>query len=398
MDDKPTIDTQGGVVIQGDLDVDGDFIGRDKITIFPGLTQRQTILLFTVLFGVLIVVIITTYPYIRRLFVVLPPSPKLTSLSPVPSTQGLNVTSLAVQGEKLWFGAQYNNTYRLYELDINAIDRTEPLPVVEVDAYIHALSVDCQGNVWLLMIDVGTRMYDPLTGRLSLLLNRNSIDSTLTKNTMSAVAFRCWDDGYTEVWLGRENVHTLSYDTTVGVSSLTFVPLEKDLVFEETQDLFDIRGLIYESDRLLVVDGSGVMREISPDAMFSTQNVDLKIRPLSVSQNAGHADLWFGSTSSITKLAEGGQPIRINIADSNQQPLDLRALLMAVDNMYVWISDVGTTCSVDDKQCCTLGFHIIGMDTVQCFTAKIISPQALLLDDKQRLWIGSARGLFVYAK
>lgn len=58
MNDKPEVDTAGGTVVEGDLHVGGDFIGRDQVTIFPGLTRRQTYLLLAVLAGVLMMLVL----------------------------------------------------------------------------------------------------------------------------------------------------------------------------------------------------------------------------------------------------------------------------------------------------------------------------------------------------
>jgi ligand-binding sensor domain-containing protein len=320
-----------------------------------------------------------------------PPDPARFEIVGSPT---LTITALAINEAALWLGAQDGAQHALYRLDAAQQTNAEPQHMLDVDAEIIALMVDCKENVWLALKNVGVRVYRPLTGQYDTLLNPTTTDGWLTKKTVYDVAARCVDDEVVEVWLGREGVYTLRYDgaypSLEPTRTIAFV--QPDKVFEEyNQELPDVRALHYadDSNTLWVAGLEGQLLSISLKGVLEPQSVDKQDDLWSLSQSPD-GRVWAGG---CRHLWLGGYPAQsVPLVSNAGVDLDTRALVIAAGQRWVWFGD---ECP-PDSDCRPLGvcdYHN-SCDSVDLGTRKQVRDIAI--DHSGAVWIGTEKGLIFY--
>lgn len=397
MSDKPDIQTEGGAYVEGDVTVTGDFVGRDKITtIIAGLARWQTYLLLTI--GVLVIGLIALVglPYIEQLSQHTAPPPDPAGLQAISASQGLAITALAISRPWLWLGVRKGEDFFLYKADSTEQTHLTLLPVTAVAAKINQMTVDCHGNLWLLLEDLGTQRYDTATGQLSDLLNRTTA-ARLSKSTMYAIATRCLPDKQREIWLGREGVYTLRDQGTMTVSlAAQLLPVADDHVYAATRTIPEVRALLAVTHTLWVADRAGEqLLALSPDGMTKAQSFLLHDTPWSLTSDRQNGDLWVGADEHLFQISKGTVKQQVALAaDTTAAPI-LRAYKVAVEGDYLWIGDG----CVDDSgmPCCPLATYVIGANAPFCFAAQLQSVNDLIFDEQHTLWIATNNGLFLFS-
>ena|GEM_PF-2905417 len=391
MDDIPRIDTDGGSVVQGNVTTKGDFIGRDKITNIFGLARWQTYLLALAVMLVAAILLIVITPHLQAWFAVATPDP--ARLQPVSSSHGIEITALAVQQGQIWGGAQQDGKFFLFHSNLANPAAVAIKPLHYTENRILDLHVDCYGNIWLLINEIGTLAYNQATGAISAMLNQQTPGSTLTKNTMYAIASQCNPDGSATIWLGRESVHTLQYEQAdLTFAKLRFVPVADDVAFQATQNLMEVRGLLVRGNLVWVADDgqTGQLTVFSPTGMTTPQHFPLEDGLLTLAGAPDGTTAWAGGYQKLFSVQVDQESRSIDIDPS----LHMRAALLAVDADYVWLGD---DCSTSDNAaCCSLAVYIPHNQSNSCVTKQITDVAALAFDEADNLWIGTSAGLFVY--
>ena len=398
MNDKSDVETEGGAYVEGNVSVGGDFVGRDKITTtISGLARRQTYLLVASVLLVTLLLLIVGYPYTQKILIRTAPPPDPAGLQAIHDSHGLTITAVAASSSWLWIGVQKGEQYFLYKADSTKKSQTTMEPVLPVEARIDQLIVDCQGNLWLLLKDLGTKAYDPATRQMSELLNRQTSDGRLSKSTMYAIATRCLPTTEVEVWLGRQGVYTLRYQDTV-TSSLAerLLPVAEDRVYADTKSLTEVRALLHTAQMLWVIDHQGQqLLGLSPDGMTKPQTVTLDDPPWSLGSDPAVGDLWIGADDHLFHMRQGKMKEAILLAPEQSVEHILRASVLAVNGDYIWIGD---SCTDDSGlPCCPLANYVIGTDAPRCFGPNLTSVNDLFLDEQHTLWIATDNGLFLFS-
>ena len=397
MDDLPRIDTNGGSVVQGNVTTGRDFVGRDKITNIFGLARWQTYLLLLSALLIATTLLVVISPYLRARLMAPTSLPDPTHLQPVSSSRAIEITALAVDQQKLWGGAQQDGKFFLFQGNLAAGTSIGLKPLYYTENQILDLHVDCYGNLWLLINAVGTVAYNPVTGATSTVINRQTPGSTLSTDTMYAIASQCNPDGNASVWLGRAGVHTLQYDQTDRTfTQLHFVPISEDVAFQATQAISDVRGLLFTGG-LVWVAGNGQKGQLlafSPTGMTTPETFTLDEGLLTLAEPATGGAIWAGGYTKLFSVAVDRQPNAVNLVDKDHQSLNTRAHVLAIDSVYVWLGDDCSTSS--NAACCPLAVYIPKDQFTTCVTKQIKNVSALTIDPAGNVWIGADSGLFVY--
>lgn len=397
MDDLPRIDTNGGSVVKGNVTTGRDFVGRDKITNIFGLARWQTYLLMLAVALIATTLLIVASPYLRARLNAPTSLPDPTHLQPVSSSRAIEITALAVDQQKLWGGAQQDGKFFLFQGDLAAATSIVLKPLYYAENQILNLHVDCYGNVWLLISEVGTLAYNPETGATSALLNRATPGSTLARNTMQAIASQCSSDGSATIWLGREGVHTLHYNhSDSAFRELHFVPVAEDVAFQATQTLSDVNALLW-TNGLVWVAGKGQKSQLvafSPIGMPASQVFEVEEGLLTLAQSPLDSTIWAGGDTKLFNVQLEHKPRAVDLTDKDHQSLVTGAAIMAVDPTYVWRGD---DCSTrNSSACCPLAVYSPKDQFSTCVTKRINNVSALAVDKSANIWIGTSTGLFVY--
>ena len=269
--------------------------------------------------------------------------------------------------------------------------------VLDVDEQIIDLTVDCKGNVWLLLNEIGTLVYQPQTGQVSTLLNRATTNDWLTKNTTQAIATRCQEDGTVEVWLGREGVHTLRYQGDYpALETITFLSPEKDRVFAASEELTNVQALQYfeESQTLWVANLNGTLLSISLKSVLEPQFIGLEDPALwSLSQTPDGKGIWAGASEQLLQIDAESQNT-IPLVQDDGAALDSRALVIAVDERWVWFGD---RCPEASTTCWPLGVYNRG-SLAEADMGNRKEVRAIVIDPLGAVWIGTEAGLILFPK
>lgn len=316
----------------------------------------------------------------------------------IPPSSGLAITALAIEdGEKtrLWIGTQSGSQYALYQLE------TAPQVlehVLDVDEQIIGLTIDCKGNIWLLLNRIGTLVYRPQTGQHSTLLNIKTTENWLTKNTTQAIATHCLEDDETvEVWLGREGVHTLYYQEDYAtLETITFLSPEEDLVFTASQELTNVQALQYvdESQTLWIADRNGQLLSVSLKGVLEPRLISLEDSTLwSLSQTPDGRGVWAGTSEQLVQIDDESQNT-IPLVQDDGATLDSRAMVIAIDERWVWFGD---RCPEASATCWPLGVHSRG-SLAQADMGNRKEVRAIVIDPLGTVWIGTEAGLILFPK
>jgi hypothetical protein len=310
------------------------------------ITTASSPLLRVVLFAVLTIAALTLAGVLllvlRNEAAVAPPSlPDPGKLKVVgPPDLNLAITALARQDDAgqsvLWFGAQSDDRHALYRLGIGQQAGATPQHVLDVDGRIIDLAVDCRGNVWTLLQDIGTLVYRPQTGQHGTLLNRTTTGDWLVKHTTYAIATRCTDDNTVEVWLGREGVHTLRYgEDYPTMDAIELVPWEEDEVFEATRELGNIRALHYvtESETLWVASSRGQLLAYSFKGVLAPRLSDERDSLWAFSQSPS-GEIWVGGSQHLLRV--GHQIEAIALVKGDEISPNVGAFTIAAGRRWVW--------------------------------------------------------------
>lgn len=376
------------------------FLGdiRDSvIKIYTSLSLLPRVVLLAILLiaaltlgGVALLVLETHTP------VVSPATPDPDQFETVGSPDlNLAITALAVPDgadqAELWIGAQSGTQHALYRLDTTQQADATPQHVLDVDEQIIDLTVDCKGNVWLLLNELGTLVYQPQTGQHSTLLNRATTNGWLVKYTTFAIATRCTDDAV-EVWLGRKGVHTLRYNGDYpSTDTLAFVPWEDDDVFKASQELADVRALHYaaDSETLWAADRYGQLLSLSLKGVLTPQVINGEDAFWSLSQSPDGV-VWAGGSQHLRRTGDKNQAIALVQGDGTG--LNSRAFVIAAGQRWVWFGDRCTGSSAD---CWPLGVYSQGsLFRIALGARKEVRD--IVIDPTGAVWIGTETGLIFY--
>ena len=321
-----------------------------------------------------------------------PATPDAGKLEPV--APNMAVTALTMGGQAdpstLWIGIQSGTRSALYRLDTRQGAKAAPQYQFEAKERIIGLTVDCRGNVWLLLDNVGTLVYQPRTGVSSTLLNNTTTSGWLSRDTMFAIATRCTANGV-QVWLGREGVHTLYYQADYPtLNAITFVPPEKDDVFEASRDLIQVRALRYEaeSEKLWMANFGGQLRFVSFRGVLPPQKSEWTDDPLlSLSQSG---PVWAGGGN---YLAQGDTSQRIHLSQPGGAKPDVQAGTIAVSERWIWF---GGRCAESSGAACQPLWVYDGSGFSSVGPIKRKEVRSIVLDPAGAVWIGTDQDLLVY--
>ena len=257
------------------------------------------------------------------------------------------------------------------------------------------MTIDCKGNVWLALADPsGVRVYNPMSGVETLLLDVDTTGGWLQKNTVYALASRCRENGDVEVWLGREGVHTLRYAQAYpSLDNVILTPWEDDPVYALTQVLTNIRALHYDraNQTLWGMNGSQPLLFQFPFSSLRTPDVLRLNQPALWALSGGGSD-----EGSVWVMGEGGlSHVRPDGSQTEQLSHYASTLAVAPDGQSVWM---GHYCPEGASDTCwPLAWYHQGMD----FPAEIALPnrkevRSLLIDKQGIVWIGTDKGLIYY--
>ena len=334
-----------------------------------------------------------------------PPTPDPNRLAGI--VPGLNVTALAMgTGSELWVGARSGEQSALYRLDTALGARATPQRMLDVEGEIAGLTVDCRGNVWLLLTDVGVLAYQPRTGQRRL-FSPETANELMTKKTIQAVEVRCPDQNPVvtfcaqqdmQVWLGRERVRTLCYGGDYPTpETTTYVPIEMDPVYAASQKLLDVRALRYvtATQTLWIANLNGQLLSISlkgvlPPQLFSLQDTALWSLGLSP-----EGVVWAGGSQNFYQMVDQGKVIPLVQSDGKR--IDTQARFIAVGRQQVWL---GGRCAESAATCRPLWVFnqgpsrdsLYGVDRVERKEVR-----GIVIDPTGAVWIGTSPGPIIYA-
>ncbi len=368
-------------------------------TAFPAWVR---VVLFLILFGIVLSLILQIISFLQQNPIVAPePTPNPNKFEFVEASKGIAITALAVAGDTLWVGGDINGTFSLYRADARqlaklSLESVDPVRqrigalAAKVDGNdagkINQIAVDCKGNVWLLLNQVGVLVYQPTTQRWDTLLNKVSPAGWLTANTMTAIAFRCHENGTVDVWLGREGVRALRYQADY--PDLNTIERDKDEVYANSKDLGTVRALGYvaETKRLWIVDWSSPIRAISPEGILTPRPLDQAgIAWLSLAI-APDQTIWVGGLGRLLRIR--GEQTDIFSVPSVKQVNSIWA-----DERWVWL---GERCV--DAACQPLWYcqpRSGSCSPVPERNRKEIT--AITVDSRKIRWFGTENGLMVYS-
>lgn len=183
---------------------------------------------------------------------------------------GSSVHHIEAIGNDVWIAARNpgSSARVIYKVTKDQVGIESPLLVVgekaDLSQDVIDLMLDCKGNLWIAMEEIGIRVVNLASGRSSTLINKDTTDGWLTKYTTYDLASRCLGDEGVEVWLGRIGVKTLRYQgdyPVIGEMSLLAPdqdPLHKasaGFSYEVTELLYSEKHgkLIFESRQNLVI-------------------------------------------------------------------------------------------------------------------------------------------------
>lgn len=380
-------------IITGDI-VNSDVTFTTDVNVALPPAQR-TELRAILLIGVITLIIISVLVFRNSPSVPeadLPATPASQEFAFVPSSNAMGVTALAVDGDSLWIGAQAAGAPALYRLNSSRADAAlERIPIT-IENQILDLLVDCQGNVWLLIDEVGARVYRPLTGEYSAAFNKQTTANWLAKNTSYAIATRCLSDGSVEVWLGRTGVRTLRYRGDYPAPDLTTqVSPDSDIVYRNSQNLPDVRALSYvtPTKMLWIAAGNQLLATTTEDdhrRSTAVSTVDPALQ--SISPASGDAVWSCGIRNLFSVSASAALTVTL--------PYEFRSCVIAAGSPWLWL---GQQCAAQDSACYPLWVYGQSMPGgfVPLTYHAIREVRAIVIDPQERVWIGTEQGLFVYA-
>ncbi len=307
------------------------------------------------------------------------------------------ITALAIEateeGSTLWIGSEAGSHYTLYRLDTAGQAKAKPVHALDVEQRVIDLTVDCRGNVWVLLNEAGTKVYRPQTDQAETLLNISTTHHWLTKNTTEAIATRCREDGTVEVWLGREGIHTLRYQADYPtLTNITFVPPATDPAFQASQELTAIQALVYvpQEPVLWAADRNGGLLFLPLKGVRQPKIDRFEQSLWAVTPTGGGSGVWLGASHHLIQAAGENQIIPLAQADGTL--LDMRATTVAVGAPWVWFGD---SCPDTSATCWPLGIYNSGrIEPVE--TGRHRSVTAIVIDPQGGVWIGTAQGLLFY--
>ncbi len=380
-----------GPVSGGDMEINAPVVGGDLTINEESGWQRWGLLLLIVL-GVITVGGLAML--LRPLFAPSATPPDIDNFLPVTQSlsPSLDITAMTVaqmdEEETLWFGAWVDERSKLYRLDVSQKEKATVTAVLEVESEITEIMVDCRQNVWLILDEIGVRVYRPTTDQSTTILNKATTDDWMSFNTMNALAHRCLDTGEVEVWLGRMGVNTLRYQSDYPEpESINYTPHEEDPVFLVSKEL-EITDLIFDLEKatLFISSSQGDLLSISTRNVRQPESINYNetIWSLSLSPSG---EVWVGGTNHLIDNQD-----LLTVVDENDNTPDSRARLIAVGERWVWFGD---SCPEISENCWTLGAYENGR-----FFPINLKPRkevtALVVDSNQVVWIGTENGIILY--
>ena len=369
-------------------------------TAFPSWVQA---VLFLILFGIVLSLGLQIISFLQQNPIVTPePTPNPNKFEFVEASKGIAITALASAGDTLWVGGKADGVFSLYradarqqtELSLESVDQVRQRIITlaanaEGDdaGRINQMAVDCKGNLWLLLNQVGVLVYQPTTRRLDTLLNKVSPAGWLPANTMTSIAFRCNENGTVDVWLGREGVRALHYQADY--PDLNAITRDKDEVYASSKDMGAVRALGYvsETKRLWIVDWSSPIRAISPAGVLTPRPLDQAGSAWLSLSIAPDQTIWVGGVGRLLRIR--GEQTDIFSVPSIKQVNAIWA-----DHRWVWI---GERCV--DAGCQPLWYcqpRSGSCSPVPDRNRKEVT--AITVDARKVRWFGTENGLFVYSQ
>lgn len=369
-------------------------------TAFPAWVRA---VLFLILLGVGLSLGLQIISFLQQNPIVTPePTPNPNKFEFVEASKGIAITALAVAGDTLWIGGEVNGTFSLYRADarqqatlsLESVGQVrQRISVLAANAdgnnagRINRIAVDCKGNLWLLLNQVGVLVYQPTTQRLETLLNKVSPAGWLTANTMTSMAFRCNENGTVDVWLGREGVHALRYQADY--PDLDSILRDTDEVYANSRDLVAVRALGYvpETKRLWIVDWSSPIRAISPEGVLTPRPLDKAGTAWLSLSIAPDQTIWVGGVGRLLRIR--GEQTDIFSVPSIKQVNSIWA-----DHRWVWI---GEQCV--DVLCQPLWYcqpRSGSCSPIPERNRKEVT--AITIDSRKIRWFGTENGLIVYSQ
>lgn len=328
------------------------------------------------------------------------PTPNSKSLTQIPNWP-VTVTALAVYSDNensvLWIGGESGSKYALYSADPTKKGKAIPKHTIDVEGRIIGLAVDCKGNIWVLVQGVGVQVFRP-GGRSDTLLN-NDTTNWLKWNTTDAITTRCLDDGWVEVWLGREGIQALRYQSdypTLATIKFLEPEQENNWAYQASQELSQITSLTYltTTQTLWATDYFSKLLKVP----FSIQgsyihsfNQDVHLFSLATSPD--EESIWAGADDYLVYVQDSqDNKAKVIPLGGGENTHKYHARVVGVNKQGVWF---GGECSDKELTCQPLGFynHQLVMP-IEIGDHKKVNT--IIVDNESAVWIGTDKGLLIY--
>ena len=382
-----------GMVSGGDMTINAPVAGGD-MTIHPEMPRWQRWGLLALL-PLLVVVVGGLVMLVRPLMTPSAQAPDVDRLLPVAATllPRLEVTAMTLAvtaGEEvLWFGAGHDGQSALYRLDVEARETAVPQAVLDVDAEIHQIMVDCRQNIWLVLNEIGVLVYQPVSERQDTLLSKATWPEQMKYNTIAALAHRCIGTEEVEVWLGRAGIQTIRYQFDYPTpETLRFVPSDTDPIFAASKDM-EITDLLFvpEKSVLWASGQSGELLSVSTHQVRQPEMTKYTESALWALSLDPAGKIWVGGSH---HLIEEGHLLALSSGDGKMP--DSRARRLAAGSRWIWFGDRCLEMVVD---CWVLGAYQNGrFFPVDLGTRREVT--GLEIDSNGTVWIGTDYGLILY--
>ncbi len=281
----------------------------------------------------------------------------------------------------------------LYRLDMPLQAKGKLEKVYTLTQRIVNFTLDCRDNIWFALKDGTVNIYNPYT-EVSVWLDSGTV-SWLGKKAVQDIETRCTDEGFVEVWLAHQGVRTLRYHSpyTSAENIESFTDAD-DEFYTKTQEFADTVALYLEADNLWGIDRTQkALFRIPFNPLDAFENKPLDDVQIWRITGTAQGTIWVTGDENLFKI--DGHKIDEHISSISLKNTIVRAIAASTDGQTVWL---GSNCPPQSK-CIPLAWYPVGSSsTWPLDLPNVEEVRDIVIDDRNRVWLGTKQGVVCYPK